>query len=206
MPNAGPKIELRRLEAFFEEVEARYLKPHVSSNTFDPPSRGEQLDVAAFVVLIHGAFENFIEGLTIWMASRIESNWIKRRRVSRSTAALLFHAKCNVDYESDARTAFDMLRGALASAQVERSAAVKANNGTATAHLRSLLVPLGVDIPNDPVLVASLEALVAMRHEWAHQYRFGVRTPRGARDVKQTADDCLGLARQLAANIGRMRL
>jgi hypothetical protein len=171
-----------------------------------PPSRDEQFDVAAFVVLTHGAIENFIEGLTIWMAKRVEKNWVDRRRVTRSTAALLFRAKCKIDEDTSLMTTFDVIRTALEDAKTERTTAVHNNNGIELKHMRQLLAPLGVDIPNDPLLVASLDTLVLIRHQWAHQNRFGAQTPRNAVDVKKTVDDCLVLSQELSSRIGSFRL
>ena len=206
MATSGPVIELRRLERFLRDIESRYLTPHLQTQTLRPPSRDEELDVAAFVVLAHGALENFAEGLAIWIAGRVEANWLKKRRLSRSSASLLLRLKYQADDETDTSTVFDVLRRALFAAKVERSAAANANNGVTPKHLRSLLAPLGVDLPSDATLVASLEGLVSTRHEWAHQYRFGAKTPRTAGDMKKIADDCRQFAKQLAANVLALRL
>jgi len=192
------------LQQFVRELERRYLNPHMTLS-LAPPSRAEQLDVAAFVVLTHGAMENFIEGLTIWMTGRVVKNWMQKR-VTRSTAALLFRATCKIDEDTNTKSTFDVIRIALDEAKADRSTAVHDNNGVELKHMRRLLAPLGVDIPDDPLLVASLDNLVLMRHQWAHQNRFGAQTPRSAVDVKKTADDCLALAKQLSSRIGTLRL
>jgi len=200
-----PSVEFRRLERFVRELELKYLAPHMKPS-LAPPSRDEQLDVAAFVVLTHGAIENFIEGLTIWMADRVAKNWLNRHRVTRSTAALLFRAKCKIDEDTNLKTTFDVIRTALDEAKADRTTAVHKNNGIELKHMRQLLAPLGVDIPTDPLLAASLDTLVLIRHQWAHQNRFGAQTPRNAVDVKKTADDCLALSQQLSSHIGSFRL
>lgn len=162
--------------------------------------------MAAFVVLVHGAIENFAEGLTIWIAKRVEADWMKKRRVTRSTASVLLSAKCTIDYGVSTSSVFDNLRLALRDANSERSSAAEKNHGIAPEHLRRLLVPLGVDIPSDPILIGSLNTLVSMRHEWAHQYRFGAKNLKGAQDVKKTTDDCLVLAGKLSAGASALRL
>lgn len=205
MAVSGPKIELQRLQRFVRELESRYLVPHMKPSLV-PPSRGEILDVAAFVVLTHGAIENFVEGLTLWMSDKVAKNWTKKRRVTRSTASLLLRTKCGIEDGSNVATPFDVIRAALDEAKSERSSAVHDNNGIELKHVRGLLGPLGVDIPSDPLLVASLDSLVAMRHQWAHQNRFGAQTSRSAVAVKKTADDCLNFAQQLSSRIASLRL
>lgn len=205
MALSGPKIELRRLTRFLGELETRYLAPYLQPTALGPPSRDEVLDVAAFVVLAHGALENFAEALTVWLAGRVTSNWIKKRRVSRSTAALLLRTKHEVSDEDSTDTVFDTIRNALDRAKAERSSAAHANNGIETKHLRALLAPLGIDIPNDATLVASLHTLVTIRHEWAHQ-RLGATSSRGAADVKKLAEDCLAFAQQIASRVSALRL
>ncbi len=206
MTKWGPRNELRRLTSFVHEIETRYLVPHFTTATLAAPRRAEILDVAAFVVLMHGAVENFVEGLALWVTERVEAGWVQKRRVTRSTASLLFRASCKVDDETSTKTVFDTLRGALQGAKAERSNAANSNNGIEVKHLRLLLAPLGVDVPDDPMLVASLETLVALRHEWAHQYRFGAKNPKSAKDVKKTCDDCLTLAAQLSSRAAALRL
>lgn len=206
MPASGPRVELRNLRRFVFEIEARYLSPHYSAITLGPPPRSEELDVAAFAVLAHGALENFVEGLSLWAAEKVEVGWIRKKRASRSTAALMLRQAYSVDDSTTDTTVFDSIRTALEAAKAARSQAVRNNHGIALKHVRSLLSPLGVDIPTDPSLAASLNTLVQMRHHWAHQYRFGARTAISARDAWIAASDCLMLAEKLTANVARLRL
>lgn len=205
MRRAGPIAELRNLERFVREVESRYIAPHLSNVTLGAPSRAEVLDVAAFVVLVHGAFENFVEGLGYWLVGRVEHSWLTRRRTSRSTASLLLHYTGPFVDPGDTRNVFDNIRISLTTAKTETAKLIGTNNGIAPRHLRAILRPLGVDVPNDPILIASLDMLVSMRHAWAHQYRYGAVVPKSAADAKQTSDDCLQLAQRLAINASRAK-
>jgi hypothetical protein len=205
MAASGPKREFRALAGFTKELVGRYLQPHLGAATLGTPSRKEELDVAAFAVLLHGAMENFAEGLSIWILGKVEKNWLKKR-VSRSTVCLLLDAKFPIDHETETRNIFNLIRDALALAKSSHSTVVEKNNGIAVKHLRSLFVPLGVDVPTDPILVGSLDTLVKMRHTWAHQYRFGAKTVRSAVDAEKVADDCLRLAERLANAVAVMKL
>ena len=64
MAAAGPKQELRLLKSYVSELETHFIRPYLAAPTLSAPSRKEDLHVAAYVVLVHGAFENFIEGLS----------------------------------------------------------------------------------------------------------------------------------------------
>ena len=44
-----------------------------------------------------------------------------------------------------------------------------------------------------------------MRHEWAHQYRFGAKNVKSALDVKKTVDDCFALAEGVAERAKKVR-
>lgn len=206
MANIGPKHELRTLQKFIAELDRRYLAPHLTSAALGTISREEELDVAAYAVLTHGAFENFIEGLSVWALGRIEKNWTFRKRASRSTAALLLEMRVEIDHEKESRSVFDIIRNSLSLAKTAHSRTIEANHGVAPKHLHTLLAPLGVDVPSDPILMGSLNTLVKMRHQLAHQYRFGAKTSKSAVDAQQTVGDCLNLAKRLCANAVALRL
>jgi hypothetical protein len=42
-----------------------FLAQYPPGTGLKQPSRAEELDVAAYLVLVHGALENFVEGLAI---------------------------------------------------------------------------------------------------------------------------------------------
>lgn len=205
MPLSVPRKELLALQRFVREIDARYLAPHTQTTTLAPPARAEELDVAAFAVLAHGALENFVEGLALYVVARVQTNWL-RNRLSRSTVALLRGASLGSDPASEARSVFDQIRIAIDEAKESHSLRVGKNHGIAIKHLRRLLLPVGVDVPSDPNLVGALDVLVKVRHDWAHQYRYGARTSRSATDVRQTVQDCLVLAERLCQNAVALRL
>lgn len=198
MTRTGPKAELGALKRAVSEIEQRFLKPHLTSTpTLKPPSRNEQLDVAAYVVLTHGAIENFVEGIALWVLIRSVGSWTTRKRVTRVTASILLTQSPPAAPDGP-QLVFDTLRTALDGAKTNISRAINDNNGISPRHLRSLLYPLGVDVPNDPVLVGSLELVIAIRHQWAHRSRFGANVPKSAKDAQNAVSDCIKLAEKLA--------
>jgi hypothetical protein len=198
MTKTGPAKELAILRRAVSEVEERFLLPHLTSPaTLKTPSRSEQLDVAAYIVLAHGALENFVEGVALWVLTRSVDNWAAHKRVTRATAAILL-SQLPPDESAPPRQVFDILRKALDKARTDISRSINENNGISTRHLRSLFYPLGVDVPDDPLLVGSLDLVITIRHEWAHQSRFGAKVTKSAQDVQTAVADCLKLAEKLA--------
>ena len=45
-----------------------------------------------------------------------------------------------------------------------------------------------------------------MRHQWAHQYRYGAQVFKSARDAQITVSDCVTLAQKLTTEVGVVRL
>ena len=200
-----PRDELRELKKYVAELERHFLQAYLSSQPLGQPTRSEILGVGAYVVLAHGAFENFIEGIALWLVDRIETQWKLRKRANRCTSSLLlFQSAAELDGDKHVTT-YDNLRVALESAKTIHSKAVRDNNGITLSHVRELFYPLGVDVPNDLTLTASLEKLVSMRHEWAHQYRYGAKVARSARDAKIAVDDCLIFANRLSSEASTVR-
>ena len=168
------------------------------------PSRQEILDVAAYVVLVHGAFENFAEGLALWVLGKSVSNWTMRKKTTRVTASLLLYERVPAD-DASPLSVFDNIRTALDDAKTRMSKVVNDNHGIALDNLRTLFMPLGVNVPADPVLGASLDLLVAMRHQWAHQDRRRAKVVKSAQDAQVTVSDCLALATKLSAEVASVR-
>jgi hypothetical protein len=204
----GPQEEFRTLQRFVNDIEKQFLATHLTpaaASTLAPPTRQEELNVAAFAVLAHGAFENFVEGLGLWILDKMERSWVHKKRATRSAASILLYKPAPTGDMLPSVTVFDNLREALGEAKVKASAQIKDNNGIALSHLRALFRPLGVDVPEDTPLTDALVALVALRHRWAHQYRFGARTLTSARDAKKVVDECLKLAERLSKEAAAAR-
>ncbi len=186
--------ELKSLQAFVAELDAHFLNPHLPATSLGVPSGKEVLDVAACAVLAHGALENFVEGLGLWGVEQVEARWMSSRHVSLATAALMLH-RPSPKNPAENKSLFDVFRLEIDEAKAELSKAAEKNNEIDARHLATLLQPLGIGIPqNPPSLIGSLQKLVSLRHQWAHQYRFGARVVHSAGDVRLIISDCVALA------------
>jgi len=204
MRRNGPNIELKALERSVKEVEARFLTPHLGPPTLTAPNRNEILDVAAYVVLVHGALENFVEGLAQWVLDKSVTNWTNQKKTTRSTISLLLHHKVPPD-DISTLSVFDNIRKALDDAKERMSKVIHDNHGIALDNLRTLFMPLGVNLPTDTVLIASLTLLITIRHQWAHQDRRITKVFKSASDMQTTVSDCLKLAKKLSDDVASIR-
>jgi hypothetical protein len=100
---------------------------------------------------------------------------------------------------------FDNLRIALDEVKTKVSLDIYENHGITVEHMRALFIPLGVDVPSDPILVASLESLVAMRHQWAHHDHRRAKVLKSAKDVQTTVADCVALTQKLGVAVSAVR-
>ena len=82
MKRTGPSVEMKALARSVKEVETRFLHPHFLPTTLGAPSKQEVLDVAAYVVLVHGALEGFVESLAHWLLKRSVSNWTAKKKAT----------------------------------------------------------------------------------------------------------------------------
>ena len=205
MAAAGPKQELRLLKSYVSELETHFIRPYLAAPTLSAPSRKEDLHVAAYVVLVHGAFENFIEGLALWRLTQTVTGWTTGKRLSRGTAAILLHQTAPKLDAAKHVTTFNSIRTALDAAKQSLSNSIRDNNGIALKHVRDLFYPLGVDVPDDPILTASIDMIVSIRHQWAHQSRFGTKIVKSANDVTTAVADCLEFAKQLTVAVSSVR-
>lgn len=60
-------------------------------------------------------------------------------------------------------------------------------------------------VPSDPVLTASLEFLITMRHQWAHHDHRRAKILKSAKDAQTTVSDCLTLAKKLSAGAATVK-
>lgn len=204
MAGTGPAAELRQLTRFRKLAETQFLSAHLSSTTLAPPSEAEELAVAAFVVLLHGAFENFVEGLCLYLLNRAEHSWTFKKRLSAASATMLLSLDPPAPVIS-LPIVYDRIRRALSEAKVQHSRIIARNHGIAPADLSSLLEPVGLVLTTDAVKISSLELIVSLRHQWAHQYRFAAKKTKSATDIITAADDCIAIAQELASSATALR-
>ena len=148
MTRTGPAIELDVLKRAVSEIEQRFLAEHLKS----APSLKHLHDANSLMwqhtSCLRMGSENFVEGVALWVLTRPVIRWTTHKRVTRATASILL-SQSPPSEPNGSQLVFDTLRKALDEAKVNLSRPIRENNGVSTRHLRSLLYPLGVDVPDD---------------------------------------------------------
>jgi hypothetical protein len=168
-----------------------------------------QHQVKAYCVLAHAAFEDFVEAISLKVMSESMEVWLNKRVCSDSLLALCaYHGvriECVEDENLPQQRVFDLLRVALKQAKKKHSDTLSNNHGFSLQYLRTILTPVGVNIPDDANLANSLRMLADARGSYAHTIaqlaEYTDRTkakkplvPENARDI---VSDCLALCEQI---------
>jgi len=152
-------------------------------------------------VLCHAAFEEFVEAVVLAVAKHSVNQWITARKATDVVVALLcWHgAKLRIDDDENSPETkpFDYLRPLLEKAKVAFSYEVHTNHGVSILYLRSLLIPVAIEVTNDANLLNSLGKLAEGRGASAHKGR--VKTVLVPEDAKRYVDDVLSLCDDIRA-------
>jgi hypothetical protein len=136
----------------------------------------QHLKLQAYILLCHGALEQYIEDLALSAAFTARSSFTQNGTITKTLLALISSrliedltdkskAKLSSDLSSDveefSKEAFNRYR-----------AVVTSNNGIVDRDQRKILVPIGVDPATvDLVLMNNLHAFGAKRGEVAHKFK-----------------------------------
>lgn len=190
---------LNELEEYLVEVEIQYLDSHI--NTMEQPS-DYKYDIKSYCILCHAAFEEFIEGVCICILKEIYDNFVKNQRISFSTMCLL-HFMTNTSELNDTtwlnnQMLFDYFKNNIQKIKSDLSTfIIKNNHGINLKYLKKLLIPLGLNIPQDVILQNSLSQLANCRGGFAHtSNRFSERL--SPEDAKKYVDDVFVMMKDIA--------
>lgn len=168
-----------------------------------------QHDVKAYCVLTHAAFEEFAENLSTLAAKEAQAAWLAKKYHSGAFALLSAYSfKLNIVAEEtqDQDRYFDQFRFGLEDCIRRHSDALHNNHGFSLKYLRSILTPVGIDVPTNPALMESLRDLAEARGSYAHTTaklglygrRASAKRPMSPEDAKAAVDDCVQLCNELA--------
>jgi hypothetical protein len=198
------------LSEHIEKLNIDFLAPFI-------PTRPEHTEVdfgnsvKAYCVLSHAAFEEFVENISLLLMSKNIEGWMARKDYYDTTIMLIGGYGINVkivdDEAKNQDKSFDLLRAAFEEIKQKHSKAIHDNHGFSVSYLRKALTPVFVDVPSDPVLLASLETLADARGSFAHKFspnahylekKGKARRPVAPEQAQKIILDCLELCRQIA--------
>jgi hypothetical protein len=187
-------VRFDALSEYIKELAEKFVNHFLPADPATPPD-AYTLDVRAYCLLAHAAFEEFIEAVALEVLERAANHWLLHRTVSDVLLTLLcWHGsalKIDTNEGSAETKNFDYLRPIIEDAKATFSLVIHNNHGISILHLRSLLTPLAIDIKQDAGLLNSLKQLTEGRGLYAHRGK--VKSVLAPEDAKNYVDDCLAL-------------
>lgn len=194
------------LSAYIHELAVKFVDAYIPADPAIQPSAYSH-EVRAYCVLCHAAFEEFIETVVLKVATKAVETWTLSRRINDVIPSLLTWNGAKLKIDDDASKPetkpFDYLRLLIDAAKAAFSKEVHDNHGVSVVYLRSLLIPVAIEVKNDPTLLNSLQKLTDGRGAYAHKGR--VKSVLAPEDAKQYVGDvlllCDDIRKKALANI-----
>jgi len=176
MPTSGSKID-KKFNSFYDDLkkylsnlEDRFLK--IISDT-EPDLGKFEYEIKAYLILSHGAIEEYIENIVQEVLDNSISRFINKKKIINE--ALLSLAGCYGNIRIDGKESsseqksFDYIRKDLLKIKSEFSKTIRKNHGIDIVRLRKLLIPVAISIKDDPDIKNSLQQLSKERGNYAHK-------------------------------------
>lgn len=157
-----------------------------------------ELDVRAYCILSHAAFEHYFEEIAEKVMIKSLDNWLgPKKEINDSLLALAAYSEDRLEYhESKSEVSSIQIEEIFRSTKSKLSTRIRMeNHGISIKHLGKILLPVGLYIKQDINLRNSLNQLVRQRGLYAHQGR--VRNILSPEVAKTYVKDCLLLCDDL---------
>lgn len=190
---------------YIQSLEGSYLSKYLADPTTTPTDY--DLDVKSYCILCHAAFEEFAETIAISVMNKTVDNFVLHHRVTESLVSLM-HFKASGEsylnkYEEDDKieiiTSYNYIRERLSEIKDRFSKEVFNNHGVSLKYIKQLLMPVAIDVPNDPTLLNSLKQLAKERGAYAHKFleRGSIKRSIAPEDAKNIVNDCIKLCHDI---------
>lgn len=197
-----------------DKLESKFLTTWIPAKPEHTPDEFEH-DIKAYCVLAHAVFEEFAEEISLAGMEESKKAWLRKQPI-RGTFALLSAYGFQVDIkekeDEEQENLFDQIRKGLDESKAKHSSALSNNHGFSLKYLRKILTPIGIDIPNEVKLLASLRDLADARGSYAHSQAqralYGqwkqAKRPMTPEQARATVSDCVELCEKLADKLKTM--
>ena len=171
----------KELVEHIAQLENKFINEYVPADPALLPSVYD-LDVRAYCILSHAAFEQFFEQVALKVMIQSIDNWMEpERKINGSLLALAAFSDKRLKYdEMTSDIPFDNLKNTFEAAKKSLSQLIiKKNHGISADDLATILLPVGLHIHTDINLRNSLNQLVRtkgrIRTQRNAQQRFSSR-------------------------------
>jgi hypothetical protein len=191
-----------RLDDIFDEMfrriiilEKKFVTKHIKNRLSRPHEY--ETDVVAFCVLSHASIEEYLERVALFVLIDVTDNFFNHNIISRSLILLTHQFSEKPDFvEKKAATlltAFDYLKDRVYEAKKALSDNLYENHGIRQKHLIKIFPPLAIDLPQDAILLNSIDSLANERGVYAHgtKDRGRAKLPPSPEDMQKVVFDCV---------------
>lgn len=181
------KSSFDELELYLLELEENYIDTH--QDPMETPD-DYKFDVRSYCVLSHAAFEEFVENVCVYVLDKVVDEFELNKKISISSLCLMHfksgdtHTYIDDDKWKNSDRIYDYLLGQFKKIKDDFSKYIMTkNHGVGLKYLKQLLIPLGIDIPLDPIHQTALDQLTKFRGSFAHTSHRAIRhiSPNDAR-------------------------
>jgi hypothetical protein len=184
------------LKEHIDALERKFIEHHIAVAVPASPDSYD-LDIRAFCVLSHAAFEQFVEDICVGLAQDAQNAWLYNQCCSQPLLALMAFQRDRLVIDSDPTVSFSThIRLASEAARIDFSNYLRIqNHGVSVKYLRHMLLSVGLDIPDNAVWLGSLNQLAGQRGDLAHKSH--VKKIPSPKDVQDWVHDCVNMFKKI---------
>jgi len=193
------------MESYIQSLEGSYLSKHLTDPTSTPTDY--DLDVKSYCILCHAAFEEFAETIAVTVMNQTVDNFVLHHRVTESLVSLMHFKSSGESYLNKTEeedkieiiTSYNYIRERLSEVKDRFSKEVFNNHGVSLKYIKQLLMPVAIDVPNDPTWLNSLKQLAKERGAYAHKFldKGTIKRSIAPEDAKTIVNDCVLLCHDI---------
>jgi hypothetical protein len=185
-------------EAYILSLETSFINRHLTNPLASPDDY--DFDVKSYCILCHAALEDYVESIALKVLHYSIENYVNHHYLSESLLTLMhFKANANnyfnkLDDDAALTNVYDYTRETLREIKSNFSIEItQLNHGVSLKYMRQLLMPVAIDIPNDPNILSSLKQLANERGFYAHKFqqKGTLRKSIEPEKAKNIVEDCL---------------
>jgi hypothetical protein len=200
-----------QLKTYMEHLRITFLDKYLHDPLANPQEY--ELQIRAYCVLAHAALEEYFENVAVNVLSECINQWKNSGKLQDSLIAISIHYLAQEPKkdlpsikgaENQVHKFDSLLKGILALAEAWfKDYAFQKNHGAGISYLKRLLQPVGIDISNNIIQLASLDFLVTRRGDVAHTFSKQITTSHTPQAFLNSISDCLDLCDDIRSNANK---
>lgn len=181
------------LTTYINKLKDKYIKKYIPADPNHTPDVYME-DVNIFCIMVHSALEEYFEETIIEIVRISYDKFYKEKIITLPLLSLISHSSHRLivnKQTTNIQIVKDELEKILKNTLTEFRAIIKSNNGIQIPHLKSMFIPVSIDLKDDSGLLDSLKMLGSIRGAFAHTKNRNKITPEKAQEI---VEDCVTIA------------